>query len=193
MEDGMKGTKRRIFETAIDLFARKGYEATSIDEITAVVGVAKGTLYYHFKSKDDIFRYLTEQGMDLLKKSIYIKTKHAKGAIDKLRRIIEIQIKIIMRYEQFVLLLLSHIWGNEKRNVVFRQYVFEYIEEIAKVVEEGISEGSIKEGNSDVMASGIFGLICSAMIYKLKNGDKIDVEDLTEEFVLYIKNGVGLN
>ena len=58
----MKGTKRRIFETAIDLFARKGYEATSIDEITAVVGVAKGTLYYHFKSKDDIFRYLTEQG-----------------------------------------------------------------------------------------------------------------------------------
>ena len=43
------------------------------------------------------------------------------------------------------------------------------------------------------MASGIFGLICSAMIYKLKNGDKIDVEDLTEEFVSYIKNGVGLN
>ena len=136
----MKGTKRRIFETAIDLFARKGYEATSIDEITAVVGVAKGTLYYHFKSKDDIFRYLTEQGMDLLKKSIYIKTKHAKGAIDKLRRIIEIQIKIIMRYEQFVLLLLSHIWGNEKRNVVFRQYVFEYIEEITKVIKEGMSE-----------------------------------------------------
>jgi len=188
----MKSTKRRIFETAIELFARKGYEATSIDEITAVVGVAKGTLYYHFKSKDDIFRYLTEQGMDLLKKSIYVKTRHVKGAIEKLRRIIEIQIKVIMRYEQFVLLLLSHIWGNEKRNQVFRQYVFEYIEEITKVIREGMAEGVIRDGNAEVMASGIFGLICSAMIYKMKNGDKIDVEELTEQFVNYIRDGIGL-
>ncbi len=39
------------------LFAgEKGYDATSIEEITATVGVAKGTLYYHFSSKKK--RYL---------------------------------------------------------------------------------------------------------------------------------------
>ena len=37
------------------LFAEKGYENTSIEEITATVGVAKGTLYYHFASKEEIF------------------------------------------------------------------------------------------------------------------------------------------
>ena len=43
----MNKTKRKIFETSMKLFAKKGYEATSIEEITATVGVAKGTLYYH--------------------------------------------------------------------------------------------------------------------------------------------------
>ena len=40
------------------LFAEKGYENTSIEEITATVGVAKGTLYYHFASKEEIFNFL---------------------------------------------------------------------------------------------------------------------------------------
>ena len=43
----MNKTKRKIFETSMELFAKKGYEATSIEEITSIVGVAKGTLYYH--------------------------------------------------------------------------------------------------------------------------------------------------
>ena len=42
----MNKTKRKIFETSMKLFAEKGYEATSIEDITATVGVAKGTLYY---------------------------------------------------------------------------------------------------------------------------------------------------
>ena len=54
----MNKTKRKIFETSMKLFARKGYDATSIEEITSIVGVAKGTLYYHFSSKEEIFNFL---------------------------------------------------------------------------------------------------------------------------------------
>ena len=43
------------------LFAEKGYENTSIEEITATVGVAKGTLYYHFSSKEEIFDFLVTE------------------------------------------------------------------------------------------------------------------------------------
>ena len=58
----MNKTKRKIFETSMRLFSEKGYEATSIEEITATVGVAKGTLYYHFTSKEEIFNFLVEEG-----------------------------------------------------------------------------------------------------------------------------------
>ena len=54
----MNKTKRKIFETSMRLFAEKGYDATSIEDITETVGVAKGTLYYHFTSKEEIFDFL---------------------------------------------------------------------------------------------------------------------------------------
>ena len=71
----MNKTKRKIFETSMKLFAEKGYDATSIEEITANVGVAKGTLYYHFSSKEEIFQFLIEEGVKLLKNSVEIKTE----------------------------------------------------------------------------------------------------------------------
>ena len=79
----MNKTKRKIFETSMKLFADKGYDATSIEEITATVGVAKGTLYYHFSSKEEIFQFLVEEGVKLLKNSIIIKTEKMNNTIDK--------------------------------------------------------------------------------------------------------------
>ena len=69
----MNKTKRKIFEISMDLFAKKGYEATSIEEITSVVGVAKGTLYYHFATKEEIFNFLVEEGLKVKKQEIYMK------------------------------------------------------------------------------------------------------------------------
>ena len=71
----MNRTKRKIFNTAVKLFAEKGYDNASTEEITAAAGVAKGSLYYHFSKKEDIFDMLLEEGIGLLKNSVEIKTK----------------------------------------------------------------------------------------------------------------------
>lgn len=77
----MNKTKRRIFTTAIKLFAEKGYESTGIEEITAVAGVAKGSLYYHFETKEELFDMLLEEGTNLLNNSIEIKLKKCSNAL----------------------------------------------------------------------------------------------------------------
>lgn len=46
--------RRRIIETASDLFYRKGYNSTGINEVIREAGVAKATLYAHFRSKDEL-------------------------------------------------------------------------------------------------------------------------------------------
>lgn len=177
----MNKTKRKIFETSMKLFAKKGYDATSIEEITATVGVAKGTLYYHFSSKEEIFNFLVEEGMKLLKNSIDIKTAKAKNTIDKLRAIILIQIKIIIKYEDFMTIVLSQIWGNEPRNIMCKSKVIEYIKTIEEIIKEGINKGEIINGDPEIMASGIFGLTCSSLVYKLKIKDEIDISKLYKE------------
>ena len=51
----MCGTKERILLEALRLFARDGYEAVSVSEIADRLGITKGALYRHYKSKRDIF------------------------------------------------------------------------------------------------------------------------------------------
>ena len=176
----MNKTKRKIFEASMQLFADKGYDATSIAEITASVGVAKGTLYYHFSSKEEIFNFLVDEGVKLLKNSISIKTEKLSNSLDKLRAIVLIQIKILFKYEDFMTIILSQIWGNDDRSKLCKKYVFEYIQMIEDIVKEGIKKGEIVNKDADVIASGIFGFTCSSFIYKMKH-EEVDVQELFNE------------
>lgn len=186
----MNKTKRKIFETSMKLFAEKGYEATSIEEITATVGVAKGTLYYHFSSKEEIFNFLIEEGIKLLQNSIDIKTAKLENYIDKLKAVILIEIKIVVKYEDFITILLSQLYGTETRNKKCQKHVFEYISKIEKIVEDGIKNGQIKNGNPKAIASEIYGLIASSLIYKLKNEKDIEVIKLYKEYENTIIEGL---
>lgn len=177
----MNKTKRKIFETSMKLFAEKGYDATSIEEITATVGVAKGTLYYHFSSKEEIFNFLVEEGVKLLKNSIAIKTEKLENSIDKIKAIVLIELKVLVKYENFMTIILSQIWGTGERSNICKKHVFEYIAQIQEIVEEGIKKGEIIEADPNVLASGIFGFACSSLIYKLRTSKNIQVPELFAE------------
>lgn len=176
----------------MELFAKKGYDATSIEEITATVGVAKGTLYYHFSSKEEIFNFLVEEGMKLLKNSIAIKTSKLEKTTDKIKAIVLIQMKVIVKYENLITIVLSQIWGNEQRNKFCQHYVFEYIDTIQKIVEEGIQKQEIVQGNPEAIATEIFGLTCSSLMYKLKTEQEIDIQKLYHQYANDIIKGLGV-
>ena len=177
----MNKTKRKIFETSMKLFAEKGYDATSIEDITATVGVAKGTLYYHFSSKEEIFEFLIGEGVKLLKNSIEIKTEKLDKAIDKIKAIVLIELKVLVKYEDFMTIVLIEIWGSGPRSVLCKNYVFDYIQLIEKIVKEGMEKGEIIEGDPNVIASGIFGFTCSSLIYKMRRGKDINIPELYAE------------
>jgi AcrR family transcriptional regulator len=54
----VRDTRAAILEVAGELFAEKGYDATSLREISERLAITKAALYYHFRSKDDIMRAL---------------------------------------------------------------------------------------------------------------------------------------
>lgn len=186
----MNKTKRKIFETSMKLFAEKGYDATSIEDITDTVGVAKGTLYYHFTSKEEIFNFLVEEGIKLMQNSIDVKTAKLTNYIDKLKAIVLIEIKVVVKYEYLITILLSQFWGKEPRHNMCKQQVYKYINKIEDIVREGIEKGEIKKGNPEVIASEIYGLIAPVLIYKLRQQEEMDVMKLYYEFEGTIINGL---
>lgn len=172
------------------LFAEKGYENTSIEEITATVGVAKGTLYYHFTSKEEIFDFLVQEGIKLLQNSVDIKIAKYDNYVDKIKAIVLIQIKIVKKYEDIITILLSQFYGNEKRNQRCKEYIYQYIDKIEDIVTKGMQKGQIKQGDAKIYASEIYGLIASSLIYKLREKENFEVLKVYKEFENTIINGL---
>jgi AcrR family transcriptional regulator len=56
--------KGEILDAAEKLFAAKGYEAATVNDILSAVNIAKGTFYYHFKSKEDVLDGIVKRQID---------------------------------------------------------------------------------------------------------------------------------
>ena len=129
--------------------------------------------------------------MNLLKNSIKIKVENQKNYIDKLRAIVLIQIKIIVKYENFMTIVLSEIWGNSQRSKTCNKYVEEYLQIVREIVEAGIEKGEIKPYNPETITSEIFGLACISLLQKKRKEIKIEglYKELDKTYIQTLKRG----
>ena len=186
----MNRTKRRLFTTAVRLFAEKGYENTGIDEITAVAGYAKGSLYYHFKTKEDLFDLILEEGYKLLSNSIEIKTRKCENALDKLKAVLLIEIKVIINYEDFITVFINNALGETGRSKKCKSYINSYVENIKVIIQEGIDENIFYDGDAEAIACGIFGVTFSTLLYRIKNDRTADAEQIYKGYIETVLRGI---
>lgn len=55
----------RLYVAAMQVFAETGFEKARMEHVAEAAGVSRGTLYYHFRTKDDLFRFAFHHGMEL--------------------------------------------------------------------------------------------------------------------------------
>ena len=188
----MNRTKRLIFESAIRTFSECGYRGATMDDIAASAGLAKGTLYYHFTSKEEIFNFIVEEGIKILQNQVEgIKTEDI-GPIEKLVKISEIQLSFLYGYTDFFKVVMSQLWGNEKRQAELREKVRGYIYEIEVYIKEGMDQGKIEQNDSELMAYQFFGALCIAAIYESINIEKIDLDNTIKKTMEFTLKGLGI-
>jgi AcrR family transcriptional regulator len=68
--DVMVKPKARILDAAADAFMRHGFADTTVDDIADAVGATKGLIYYHYRTKFDIFLAVYEQGMQRVREQV---------------------------------------------------------------------------------------------------------------------------
>ena len=67
---GISEAREKIVRVADRLFGRFGFQKTSMDEIARIARKAKGSLYYHFASKEDLFREVVQKEIDEIKSTL---------------------------------------------------------------------------------------------------------------------------
>ena len=103
-------TLDRLYAAAIELIGEHGYSATTVDEIVARAGVAKGTVYYHFKGKADLVSALLEDGLQRLAASFSAEIEGAQGPAEALRALVHAELLYIQRDQAFSKLVMSQMW-----------------------------------------------------------------------------------
>lgn len=89
----MSGAQREkheaILDSAFEIFGQKGFYETKISDITEHAGIAKGTMYLYFKSKEELFIAVTRRDWDTFLRNLNYRVKQADGLLPKLRQVAE--------------------------------------------------------------------------------------------------------
>ncbi|MBN1066400.1 TetR/AcrR family transcriptional regulator [Clostridium botulinum] len=186
----MNKTKKLIFNSSIEVFSKSGYRGATMDEIATTAGLAKGTLYYNFNSKEEIFNFIVDNGLKLLNDEIAAVNELNDDAIEKLKQICKIQLTFLYEHNSLFRVVMSQLWGDEERQFILREKVKGHIKEIEKYIQMGIEDGCIRKGDSEVMAYEFFGTLCSSAIYELINIENVSLEDTINKTLEFIFNGL---
>ena len=188
----MNNTKRLIFESALKVFSECGYNGAIMDDIAFRAGVAKGTLYYHFTSKEEIFKFTITEGMNLVKEKIEAVTFIQVNPIEKLKALCKVELSLVYDNRDFFKVIMSQLWGQESRQLDLREVIHNHIKLLEEFIQPAMDGGFIKKTEASFVAYTIFGTVCSAAIYELLRNDKAETGDVIENLMNYILNGIGV-
>ena len=154
-------TKTLIYKTALKVFAKNGFEKTNVDQIAEKAKIAKGTIYYHFKSKDEIFLGIIDNGINNFADGLNLELKDINNPKEKLEKLIVTQLNFFEKYRDFCEVLLSEFW---RMKTIWKKDINEiqdkYISLMREIVIEGQKNGDFRQ-ELDVSATttALFSLI----------------------------------
>ncbi|WP_019555512.1 TetR/AcrR family transcriptional regulator [Propionispira raffinosivorans] len=129
-----------ILDVADYLFFTKGYDATTINDITKKMGVAQGMLYYYFKSKEEILEKMLDRHADSLMTEIKTIIDLNNSPTEK----ISLTISNVLRKATYKDgLLLNLLYDNQNLNLkiqLFRQLEVTLSPWLLKIIEDGLSQ-----------------------------------------------------
>ena len=137
--------KKELIEAAGQLFFTKGYETTSVADIIDAVGVAKGTFYHYFKSKEELLNELaTDRIKENLKRIMPLVENDSLSALEKLRLLFSLSAEIKLENIHETKMLMTALLKEE--NILLRHKILEVrirlvAPMLTRIVKQGISEG----------------------------------------------------
>lgn len=159
-------TKVTLLKAATKIFAKSGFDQTSIDDIVQCAGVAKGTFYYHYKSKDEVFLDIIAGGIDDLTAKMAESAAMIDDPQEKFEAIINSQFDFFITNKDFCKLFISDIWRLEskwKQKYVTRRD--QYVKSLIETIELGQKANIFKSDlNPSICAVGIFGYIATSSL-----------------------------
>jgi len=182
-----------IIERAGAIFYRKGYEATSLQDIADAVGMLKGSIYYYIKTKEDLLYELVTRAQDMFEATLEEDEETAQSAAPvRLRAFIGRWMALTSREREWGLVAEREFTRLSKRRL---RRVIERRDELSgyvkDIIRQGIVEGAFDpDTDESVGAAAIFELMKTSHLWHRPSGPLTMVE-LGDWYATFAIRGLG--
>lgn len=168
-------TRKLIIEKATELFTRCGYNHTSLNQILAATGLAKGGFYFHFKSKEELGEAVIKTLDEVWFQELLPDFRHCKNAREKLKRLFAAPGDCSYRRSARPAILLLNLATemvevNEKFSNMLQEIFLRWRNMLETIIDEGKREKLFKKDvDSKAVAAIILSNILGANLLALLN------------------------
>ena len=181
----MNKTKKAIFNAAIKVFSIEGYDSATVDEIASEAGVAKGTLYYNFQGKEEIFKFVIDEGMKLIKNEVLYAIKDIDDPLEKLKISAKVQLRYVYNNKEFFRVIMSQIWGDKNRHQEMRQEIRRLVNINSNRIND-ITKGKADKDVLEVLGCCFIGVLFSSALYEILYEDQYSENYIVDRFMEYV-------
>jgi len=145
-----------VIEAARKIFARFGFSKTTMDDISHAVRKGKSSLYYYFKSKEDIFKAVAEKEIQMMRDEMGAILAKANSAQEKIRAYIINRLRMFKRFLNLYNVLRDEYLENYAFIEKMREsYDQEEQRMISGILKEGVENGRFNIKDLDLTANAI--------------------------------------
>jgi AcrR family transcriptional regulator len=186
-------TRKRILDSALRLFADKGYDATGVAEICTTADVSKGAFYHHFPSKQAIFLELFRDWLIELDAELGSALQTATSVPDGLLAMAG-QMKGVFTAADGRIGLFLEFWQQARRepevwkelNAPYQRYQVYF----ADIVRKGIAEGSFRDVDPDVAGRAFVALAVGIVVQGIVNPTGAEWDRVTYDSLELLISGM---
>ena len=190
----MSSAKERLLESAKILFSQKGYYATSVEDIVESAGFSKGTFYFYFKSKEELFKSLVEEMHLNIVKRLEGFLERDLPLENALIEYAKVFLEDIYQNRHIAQIFLFQLVGtNEEFRKLYYTKVSHLREMLTKMVDRAIQRGEINYKNAENIVNlyaGFLRMLVLEYVFKEKEPDLERVKSLAEEGVKVLFRGL---
>lgn len=180
--------KDLIIQAATVFFSEKGFNATSITDLSKVTGVAEGTFFYHFKTKEGLFLAVLERVKENIIDGFtgYLGGKEFNNGLEQVEAVISFYLYLASTMEnQFLLLHRHYPYRLAEENPLCREYLVAIYDCLIDIFEDAIRQGQ-EDGSITALPDRKVALIIFTMvdgIARLKTYNLYDAGSLFNDLI----------
>jgi AcrR family transcriptional regulator len=190
-------TTDAIINAATALFKKYGFEKTSMDDIAKTAHKAKGSLYYHFKSKEDIFKAIIEREIDYIKAGLQpIIDDRSLSDVDKINKYIQRRMELMnhcFTYQETLKNDFVSVFGVQNEAVDrMREKMDSWEHDVfLDIIDDGISNGNIDSGlKPTAIADMLIMVLKSLEVQFFVQNRYQDYKKTFDQLISFISNGL---